>query len=86
MSAFPSGHVPDIAAGEDIKVFCFFSSEKKILSYLCSGSPIYPGSFAVWPNPHPNPPHKGEGTWVSVVCFPSFLVGLSLWAALNSMR
>jgi hypothetical protein len=27
------GHVPEVGSCEDIKVFCFFSSEKKILPY-----------------------------------------------------
>jgi hypothetical protein len=40
---YDAGQIPDLAAGADIKVFCFFSSEKKnFLFYLANkaGAPI----------------------------------------------
>jgi hypothetical protein len=42
-----------IGYSEGIKVFCFFSSEKKDFLSLFR--------FAARETPHPGPPHNGEG-------------------------
>jgi len=43
----------DLGSGGEVKVFCFFSSEKK--DFLLFGAVLPRGP------PHPGPCHKGEG-------------------------
>jgi len=52
-SLIDSGHGIDLGSGGEIKVFCFFSSEKK--DFFHFGAVLPRGTS------HPGPPHKGEG-------------------------